>query len=60
MKLVTILFSSRVDFVLELHKDLKKIQATGASDEELRSLTKETRKYLREDTEDLETNLQVT
>ena len=42
------------EFVVELFKDLKKVQAEVASDEELRTLRGDIRKYLKENTEDLE------
>ena len=44
---------------LELCKDLKKVQVEGVSDDELISFIEDIRRYLREDTEDLETNQQV-
>ena len=46
----------RAEFILEMHKDLKKIQVVVTSNEELRSLIEDMGKYLREGTEDLETN----
>ena len=49
----------REEFTLESHKDLKKVQVSGVSDEELLSFAEETRKQLREDTEDLEMNQQA-
>ena len=44
------------EFVLELCKDLKKIQAVGISNEELRSLIENIRTCLRQHTECLETD----
>ena len=38
---------------------MKKVQVLGTSDEELRSMIEDIRKYLIEDTEDLETNQQI-
>ena len=49
----------RAEFILELHKDMKKIQVEGKLDKEVRSLIEDIRKHLREDTEDLETNHQL-
>ena len=51
--------SMRAEFVLELHKDLKKVQVAGISDEVLRSMIEDIWKYLIEDTGDLETNYQA-
>ena len=51
--------SMRTGFILELWKYFKKIKVVGMSDEELRSLTEDISKYLREETEDLQTNKQV-
>ena len=48
--------SIRVELILELHRDLKKVQVAGAIDEELRKLTEETRNFLIEDLKDFETN----
>ena len=48
--------SIRADFILELCKDLKKVHVVGTSDEELRSMIEDIRKYLNEGTEGLETN----
>ena len=49
----------RVEFFLEMCKELKKVQAVVTSDKELISLIKNMRKYLREGTEDLETDQQA-
>ena len=46
----------REEFVLELHEDLKKVQTERSSDEESQSFTEDTRKHLRKDEEDTETN----
>ena len=52
--------SMRAEFVLEWCKELKKVQAEGSSDEEVRSSTEEARKCLREDRECLEMSQQAT
>ena len=49
----------RAESILEPYNDLRKIQAVGISDEKLRLPIEKTRKYLREETEDLERNKQV-
>ena len=51
--------SMRVHFILELHKDLKKVQVVRTSNEELRPIIEDIRINLREDTEDFETNQQA-
>ena len=51
--------SMRAEFVLEFHKDLKKVKVEGLSDEKLRSFIEDIRKCLGEDTEDLETKQQA-
>ena len=48
--------SIREEFILKLHKDLKKVQVEGVLDEKLRSFIEDMSKYLREDTEDQEMN----
>ena len=49
----------RVEFVQDLYEDLKKVQTLDVSHAELRLLTNDTRKFMREDADDFETNQQI-
>ena len=49
----------RAAFILEFQEDIKKVQASGATDEDLRTLIEGIRKFMRGDSEDFETKQQV-
>ena len=49
----------RAEFILQLHEDLKRVQVPRVSEEGLRTLIKDTRKFMREDLDSFETNQQV-
>ena len=51
--------SNIADFIIKLHEDLKKIQGPRVTDEDLRKLMEDMRKFMREDLEDFEINQQV-